>query len=193
VHDARKYVIETLQEVFENLCNIFSWDYQSFVNTFSILEKKEFEFSEYWKEKWKPNKNKSLMLNIYFECTDSINVYFALKDADNAITKVYFNKLPLSIACLENILGSFTWKDEDTIQLTHSNKRDFWLFSTSNLKYKFHYPRVENGDAHGQYDLGVMYLEGAGVLQSNEEAIFWLKQSAEQKFGRAVKLLEKIL
>jgi len=132
------------------------------------------------------------MSNIYFECTDSIDVYFALKDVYNGITKVHFNKLPLSLGSLDNILGGFIWENEDIIKLTNSNKRDFWQCATYILKNEFHYQRAEGEDAHGQYDLGLMYLEGTGVLQSKEKAIFWLKKSAEQKFGRALKLLEKL-
>jgi hypothetical protein len=41
-------------------------------------------------------------------------------------------------------------------------------------------PPAEAGDATAQYNLGVMYAEGQGVPQDDEEAAKWFRKAAEQ-------------
>ena len=41
-------------------------------------------------------------------------------------------------------------------------------------------PLAEQGDAYAQYNLGVMYDEGNGVLKDYSEAVKWYRLSAEQ-------------
>ena len=41
-------------------------------------------------------------------------------------------------------------------------------------------PLAEQGDANAQYDLGVMYRTGEGVLQDDTEAVRWYRLAAEQ-------------
>ena len=41
-------------------------------------------------------------------------------------------------------------------------------------------PLAEHGDANAQYDLGVMYRTGEGVLQDDTEAVRWYRLAAEQ-------------
>ena len=40
--------------------------------------------------------------------------------------------------------------------------------------------RAERGDAGAQFNLGVRYANGRGVLQDNKEAVKWYRLSAEQ-------------
>ena len=39
---------------------------------------------------------------------------------------------------------------------------------------------AEQGNAPGQYSLGVMYYTGAGVRRDNDEAVNWFRKAAEQ-------------
>jgi TPR repeat protein len=41
-------------------------------------------------------------------------------------------------------------------------------------------PLAEKGDAHAQYNLGLMYAKGEGVQQSHSEAARWYQKAAEQ-------------
>jgi TPR repeat protein len=63
----------------------------------------------------------------------------------------------------------------------------------ANERLTFHFPRAEKGDAHGQYELAIMYLNGRTVERDAEQAVYWLEKSATQNFRRAVRLLEKLL
>ena len=44
---------------------------------------------------------------------------------------------------------------------------------------------AEYGDANAQYNLGVMYDNGYGILESDAEAIKWYRLAAEQGYERA--------
>ena len=46
-------------------------------------------------------------------------------------------------------------------------------------------PLAEAGDADAQYNLGVMYNEGDGVLQDYKEAVKWFRLAAEQGHANA--------
>jgi uncharacterized protein len=44
---------------------------------------------------------------------------------------------------------------------------------------------AEQGDAFGQYNLGIMYSNGQGVPKHDKEAVKWYRLSAEQGFAKA--------
>ena len=46
-------------------------------------------------------------------------------------------------------------------------------------------PLAEQGDAHAQFNLGVMYQDGQGVPQNHAEAVKWYRLAAEQGIDRA--------
>jgi hypothetical protein len=44
---------------------------------------------------------------------------------------------------------------------------------------------AEKGDAEGQYDLGLMYLDGLGVPKNDAEAVNWFRKAANQGYTAA--------
>jgi len=46
-------------------------------------------------------------------------------------------------------------------------------------------PLAEQGEAQAQFKLGVMYHQGLGVTQDNEEAVRWYRQAANQGLASA--------
>ena len=40
--------------------------------------------------------------------------------------------------------------------------------------------RAEQGDAAAQYNLGIMYRDGKGVLQDDTQAVAWFRQAVDQ-------------
>ena len=44
---------------------------------------------------------------------------------------------------------------------------------------------AEQGDAMGQYNLGLMYDEGEGVPENDAEAVGWYRKAAEQGYAKA--------
>ena len=45
--------------------------------------------------------------------------------------------------------------------------------------------KAEQGDAEAQFNLGLMYEEGQGVLRNYKEAVKWIRKAAEQGFAKA--------
>ena len=50
-------------------------------------------------------------------------------------------------------------------------------------------PLAEQGDAHAQFKLGVMYRKGYGVPQDYKEALMWYRKAAEQGYAPAQRKL----
>ncbi|MFA0164100.1 tetratricopeptide repeat protein, partial [Vibrio splendidus] len=48
-----------------------------------------------------------------------------------------------------------------------------------------YFQQAEQGDAHGQFNLGVIYEEGKGVSQDDTQAVSWYRKAAEQGYARA--------
>ena len=46
-----------------------------------------------------------------------------------------------------------------------------------------------NGNADAQYNLGIMYASGLGVIQDYNEAVKWFRLSADQGYARAQVIL----
>ncbi len=44
---------------------------------------------------------------------------------------------------------------------------------------------ADSGDAEAQFNLGVMYAEGKGVIKNDAEAVRWFKKSADQGLAQA--------
>ena len=39
---------------------------------------------------------------------------------------------------------------------------------------------AEQGDADGKYNLGIMYAQGQGVQQDDQQAVQWYRKAADQ-------------
>ena len=46
-------------------------------------------------------------------------------------------------------------------------------------------PMAEAGDAPSQFNVGLMYLDGVGVPQSDEKAVLWFRRAADQGYAKA--------
>lgn len=51
---------------------------------------------------------------------------------------------------------------------------------------------AESGHAQAQFNLGICYYNGEGVLENESEAVKWLKKSAEQGDEQAIEILREI-
>jgi hypothetical protein len=126
----------------------------------------------------------------YFDCIRlSLGAFTAER---TLIAQVLIAVLPPTVGAITAAIGKLEWPDGDRVRLWHSNARDYWDWHLASGRVEFHYPRAERGDAHGEYDLGRMYLEGDLVAQDRAQAIAWLERSAAQGYKHAHQLLKKI-
>ena len=45
-------------------------------------------------------------------------------------------------------------------------------------------PLAEQGDSYAQYNLGLMYDYGEGVIEDDTQAVYWYRQAAEQSHAK---------
>jgi len=46
-------------------------------------------------------------------------------------------------------------------------------------------PLAEQGDSYAQYNLGLMYDYGEGVIEDDTQAVYWYRKAAEQGHAKA--------
>jgi TPR repeat protein len=122
-----------------------------------------------------------------------LNVFVQIENRKREIIREFrILSFPPAITILEDALGKLEWVDESKLRVTHSNGRDYWLIDLEKGTCEFVYPRADAGDPHGQFQLGLLYLEGRYVPRDRERALYWIRQSAAQKFAHAVKRLREL-
>ena len=58
--------------------------------------------------------------------------------------------------------------------------------------FKEHLENAKAGQADAQYEVGIMYLKGQGVAQDRDQALRWLKASADSGYQLAASKLSRI-
>lgn len=182
--EARELFAKQLLEALIQFSDIYEVDKSHFVNCFETLKQKDFLFND---ELITTRKNKHT-IKIVFECDTTYRIYL-IDTISNS--KILFLELPLGTkGLLKFYIKKVKWTPSGQLLIYHSNNRDYWEYSPVTQELCFHYPRAESGDPHGQYDLGLMYQNGKGVLKDEEKSIYWLKKAAAQGYSRAIKKLE---
>lgn len=87
---------------------------------------------------------------------------------------------------------NFGRQNDTTLRVTHRTKRDYWGINTETDSVEFRFPRAESGDAHGQYALGGMYLNGDLVERDTAQAKYWLQLATDQGYKQAAGQLERL-
>lgn len=75
----------------------------------------------------------------------------------------------------------------------HLYHRRFWFPQDIDVETQWLQRAAQQGIPEAQHCLGIHYLNGAGVPQSNEQAIFWLQKAALQNNDEAKYKLAKLL
>jgi TPR repeat protein len=57
---------------------------------------------------------------------------------------------------------------------------------------RFHYPRAEQGDAHGEFDLGRMYYEGGLLPPERDRGLALIRSAAGKGYEHAVRFLRRL-
>lgn len=190
--DERAFYAFKIHEACLFLSQKLNWKAENFEQSFNLMKAKRFIFYEYW-SKSITHKNKKNQVKVYWEFEQTIKAFFVIVYLDKKNEeKIFFSELPPGLGVLDNILGKLTWFDDQHVRLYLLKSKDYWELNLTTKTFQFFFERAERGDAHGQYDLGMMYLNGQIVLQDKRLAIEWLKKSAAQKFGRSIQILNKI-
>jgi len=117
-----------------------------------------------------------------------IEYYFYNKKRNTEIT--LFKGLCRSIRHKE-WFSKFSIIDNKLI-ISRTRSEDYWIFDMEKEITSYISARAAAGQAHGQYDLARMYLDGYLVQRNADIAKEWLEKSATQGFRRAQELLKKL-
>lgn len=183
-HQGRELLATQLLSALIEFSDQYEVEKSHFIECFNLLKEKDFFFAD----DLIVSKKYGREIKICFECDNTYKIYL-IDTAKNV--SIRFLELPLGAnELLKFYVKKVTRVSPDELLIHHSNQRDYWEYHSETQAVEFHYPRAERGDAHGQYDLGVMYQKGQGVLQDSELSLYWLKKAAAQGYSRAIKLLE---
>lgn len=191
-HDLRQSLIEDINDALLSLAALKGWDTDPIHKLHAEVVKREYQFSG---TSGRPLKNpsKTLTATAAWRTDQYINVGVLVQGQKKCPDSFFTaTRISISLGLFESLLGSVEWVDDQTVRLYQANKRDFWELDTTTGNVAFHFPRAEAGDAHGQFDLAKMYIDGWIVEQDFEQARTWLERSAAQGFSRAVKLLQRL-
>jgi hypothetical protein len=94
-------------------------------------------------------------------------------------------RLPATFAALKAHVGGLSWTPQGQLRIAHARGQDWWLIDPDHHTITFGSPRADRGDAHGQFDLGMIYNEGVLVPRDVDRARGWLQKAADQNFTRA--------
>ncbi|MCC9043561.1 hypothetical protein LNQ81_12845 [Myroides sp. M-43] len=121
-----------------------------------------------------------------------VNIY---NQQGHFLREIAFMTTPLGVIIydiIDNNIKKTSWFDNEHIKILKPNNVDYWLINI-NGQVDFFYERAESGDAHGQYDLALMYKEGRGVLKNLDLYNFWINESAKQDYKKALELINRFI
>ena len=197
-HDKRSYCLDMINDslmfVFENKPVIQS----EIESVYRRIHDDGCVLRAVWK---KPvsSPDKTMTAQIYFELHETLDQYLRIK-GELDYDRLLWRMRPRSID-----FGLLSWSGNASVLLyeigldrlyreDEANKRDYWIYRTDNVLLSFYFHRAESGQAHGQYELGKMYLNGWDKHSPDlKMAKYWLGKSARQGYSRAVKLIESLI
>ncbi|USQ96572.1 tetratricopeptide repeat protein [Caulobacter sp. RL271] len=152
----------------------------------------DYRFNGVWaKLKW--NASKTCAVGVEWRTDRQLVLGFTVTAKGDETRWAPFLTSPIGLGKIDTAAGKLVWEDDRHAWLWHSNKRDGWRIDTETLQVHFLYAPAEEGNPHGQYQLGKMYLNGDDWVGVDPvKARHWLGKSADQGFARAKRLLEDL-
>ncbi len=188
----RQSLINDINEALLSLATLKGWDTDPIHKLHAEIIKRDYQFSGTSGRSLK-NPSKTLSASAAWRTDEYINIGVLVQGSKNTPEEFFTaTRIGISLGLFESLLGAVEWVNDQTVRLFQANKRDYWEIDTSSREVRFHFPRAESGDAHGQFDLAKMYIDGWIVEQDFEQAREWLERSAAQGFSRAAKLLQRM-
>jgi TPR repeat protein len=187
-----EFLIKDIHEALLSLAGLKGWDVTPFHNLHTEIVKRRYRFSGTSGRSTK-NPSKQLSATMAWRTNEYIDIGVLVKNTKEA-SEFFFTvtSIGISLGLFESLLGNIVWVDDKALRLFQENKRDYWEIDIESKAVKFYFARAEVGDAHGQFDLAKMYINGWIVEQDMESARLWLERSAAQGYTRATKVLQRI-
>ena len=168
------------------------WDLDALEAVYRQVVDADYRLNGVWaKPKW--NASKTCAIGVEWRTGRQLEFGFTVTAKGGETHWAPFLTSRIGLGKVDTAAGKLAWQDDRYAQLWHSNKRDLWRIDTETLQVGFLYAPAEDGNPHGQYQLGKMYLEGdLWVGVDPVKARYWLAKSADQGFARAKRLLKEL-
>jgi len=191
-YERRRFYLDSILACMNAYADEYGWDRVYYLEVYRRLLSTSITFDRFWKKAVKCDET-GCRAQVHVSYSDSIDLRIVVFDSTNTpIRSKLIARLAPTIGALNDAHGDLIWSSTTEIRLYRENKRDFWRYDLATDVVDFVFPRAERGDPHGQYDLGMMYLQGYLVFPDREKAVYWIRQAAEQGFTRAAKRLALI-
>ena len=187
----QQYFVDRLHGAVFALATHFGWDAQPLVAAWQRIIAENFQFAFFWKKPLSSPDRRWKVQAFIQAFPYPGNLYLIFFDGQmQEQRRVLLNENAFGPGAVEAALGRIQWVDSDTVQIWHwlgpwrDCFRDYWLCRTDG-HLEFHYPRAEQGDPHGEFDLGRMYDDGGGILQNRERGLALIQSAASKGFKHA--------
>jgi hypothetical protein len=190
VAERRGYYLERIHAALLRCARRFGWETTQLEEARARILRDDFRFSFFWKKPLS-SPDRRTRVQAFFEVTELTRIYLVFFDRKmQERRRVLLCSLDYYSGAGEMELHRIEWLDARTVRITQKNGRDYWLCTTDGVPV-FHYPRGESGDAHGEYDLGRIYLAGKLAPMDRERGMKLIESAAAKGYAHAVRFLER--
>jgi hypothetical protein len=170
------YMLDRLHDAVRRCATHFGWSAEKLDDAVRRIVDENFHFSFFWKKPLtSPDRHWKVQAFVQGSWPARIDLVFF-----DATMKERHRTLLTENADAPGVVG-----------VSHKNGRDYWT-CTPGGDLQFHYPRAEQGDPHGEYDLGRMYFDGLWILPDRERGMALIRSAAEQRFAHAIRFLANL-
>ncbi len=166
----------------------FGWDAQQASLSGERVRENGFVYRGQWMAK-KRSPDRTRTAHLWVEYPSTIDIYLVIFDKLAGETRTLVCKGSGGFEFAKAACAELHWLDATHVKIMQGNQRDYWRYDCSERKLQFHFPRAENGDPHGEYDLACLYLEGRFVEKDHERGLEWLRRSASKGYKHAARRL----
>lgn len=141
------------------------------------------------------NNSKTCAISLKMHVDANVELYLIIHQPKDVNRLVLFSKINLDIDIAETLkhyCNKKYWKTDSKFMIELDNHRDYWEYDVETDTVNFIYPRAEENNPHGLYDLGMLYREGRYVLQDMNMAKYFLELSAARGYSKAEKALKTL-
>lgn len=188
VAQQRIYILDRLHGALLNCAATFGWETEKLAAARERILRDDFQFSFWWKKPLSsPDRRHKVQALI--EVADLATIFLVFTDRQQQeVHRALLCTAPPRSGFGELELHKLSWLDAETVEVRQQNGRDYWLCKL-NGQAEFHFPRAEQGDPHGQYQLGQLYIEGRFVPCDRARGLAWMRAAAQQGYGHAIRFL----
>lgn len=188
----KKYYLDRLHAAMTRCAATFGWELRSLTDAYQRILDEDYQFSFLWKKPLASPDRRMKVQALVEASPFPVRLYVVLFDRQmNEMRRTLLSVGTNGRGAVEFALGEIGWVDANTVKILTTNSRDYWLCTTDG-QLDFHYPRADDGDPHGEYDLGRLYYDGELVLQDRERGLKLIRAAASKGFKHAIRFLAQL-